>query len=95
MRTARKGMNYVSAELMRARDAAGYSSYCERLYIEGLEELEKKKRLVRRAAATCPVLRVPLPRCSTSSNKIAPRKVCSGLQHSSSSSQYLYLQTSG
>ncbi|EIE23420.1 hypothetical protein COCSUDRAFT_41669 [Coccomyxa subellipsoidea C-169] len=43
MLSARKGMNYVSAELMRARDAAGYSSYCERLYAEGLEDLEKKK----------------------------------------------------
>lgn len=49
MLSARKGMNYVSAELMRARDAAGYSSYCERLYAEGLEDLEKKKLKVRRS----------------------------------------------
>jgi hypothetical protein len=46
MRSARKGMNYVSAELMRARDKAGFSSYGERLYMEGLEDLEKRKRLV-------------------------------------------------
>ena len=55
MQSARKGMNFVSAELMRARDAAGYSSYCERLYAEGLEDLEKRKRRVR--GALVPLLR--------------------------------------
>ena len=48
MLSARKGMNFVSAELMRARDAAGYSSYCERLYAEGLEDLEKRRHKVSR-----------------------------------------------
>lgn len=52
MQSARKGMNFVSAELMRARDAAGYSSYCERLYAEGLEDLEKRRRRVRSPYST-------------------------------------------
>lgn len=46
MRTARKGMNFVSAELMRARDKGAFSSYGERLYVGGLEDLEKRKRMV-------------------------------------------------
>ncbi|BDA47284.1 hypothetical protein COCOBI_10-1300 [Coccomyxa sp. Obi] len=51
MQSARKGMNFVSAELMRARDAGGFSSYCERLYAEGLEDLEKRRRRAERVRA--------------------------------------------
>ena len=39
-------MNYVSAQLMRARDRGVHASYLHRLYAEGLEELQKKRRQV-------------------------------------------------
>ena len=52
-------MNYVSAQLMRARDRGVHASYLHRLYAEGLEELQKKRRQV------CTDVLKPLKRCSS------------------------------
>ncbi|CAK0783303.1 hypothetical protein CVIRNUC_006502 [Coccomyxa viridis] len=45
-RASAKHMNYVSAQLMRARDRGVHASYLHRLYAEGLEELQKKRRQI-------------------------------------------------
>ena len=39
-------MNYVSAQLMAGRDKGTHPSYLHRLYAEGLEAFEKKRRQV-------------------------------------------------
>jgi hypothetical protein len=39
-------MTWVSAQLMRDRDRGEFDNYGERLYVEGLMELERKKALV-------------------------------------------------
>ena len=41
-----KRMNYVSAQLMAGRDKGTHPSYLHRLYAEGLEAFEKKRRQV-------------------------------------------------
>lgn len=46
-RQSLKHMNYVSAQLMKARDRGTHATYLHRLYAEGLEELENKRRQVR------------------------------------------------
>ena len=59
-------MNYVSAQLMRARDRGVHASYLHRLYAEGLEELQKKRRQV------CTDALKPLKRCRSSQASAAP-----------------------
>ena len=41
-----KRMNYVSAQLMKGRDRGVHKNYLHRLYAEGLEDLDKKRRQV-------------------------------------------------
>ena len=53
-------MNFVSAQLMRARDRGVHASYLHRLYAEGLEELQKKRRQV------CTDMLKPLMSCNLS-----------------------------
>jgi len=48
-RASMKRMNYVSAQLMKGRDRGAHANYLHRLYAEGLEDLEKKRRQVRLA----------------------------------------------
>ena len=45
-KTVMKRMNYVSAQLMKGRDRGIHKNYMHRLYAEGLEDLEKKRRQV-------------------------------------------------
>lgn len=39
-------MTWVSQELMKGRNNGDYENYGERLYVEGLLELQKKRQLV-------------------------------------------------
>ncbi|CAL5220772.1 g2838 [Coccomyxa viridis] len=45
-KTSMKRMNYVSAQLMKGRDRGAHKNYLHRLYAEGLEDLEKKRRQI-------------------------------------------------
>ena len=45
-KTTMKRMNYVSAQLMKGRGRGTHKNYLHRLYAEGLEDLDKKRRQV-------------------------------------------------
>lgn len=47
MQPSQSTMTWVSAQMMRDRDRGEFENYGERLYVEGLLELERKKALVR------------------------------------------------
>ena len=57
--SSHRAMTRVSRQLARGRTAGEYSNYGERLYAEGLMELEKRRALVsgEQAYCACPWLR--------------------------------------
>lgn len=50
MQPSHSTMTWVSAQMMRDRDRGEFENYGERLYVEGLLELERKKAVVRESS---------------------------------------------